>query len=86
MDPQEIVLYPLMGEKATMIREKDNVLTFIVNKKADKKTVKEAVEKLLNVKVTDVRVMHTTDGLKKAHVKLDKKHNADEIASQMGVL
>ncbi len=86
MDPQETLLYPLMGEKATMMREKENVLTFIVSKKADKKAVKAAAEKLLNVKVIDVRVMHTTDGLKKAHVRLDKKHSADEIASQMGVL
>ena len=75
-----------MGEKATMLREKKNMLTFIVNKEAGKKEVKEAVEKLLDVKVVSVNVMRTTDGKKKAHVRLDSKHSADEIASQMGVL
>ena len=79
-------MYPLMGEKATMLREKENLLTFIVNKMASKKDVKGAVEELFKVKVVGVRVMHTTDGHKKAHVRLDKKHNADEIASRMGVL
>jgi len=79
-------LYPLMGEKATILREKGNTLTFVVNPNARKKEIKEAVEKLLGVKVVGVKVMHTTDGKKKAHIRLDSKHNADEIASQMGVL
>ncbi|MFH1054728.1 MAG: 50S ribosomal protein L23 [Candidatus Altiarchaeota archaeon] len=86
MEPYETLLYPLMGEKATMLREKENTLTFIVDKRASKKDVRIAAEKMFNVKVVDVRVMHTTDGHKKAHIKLDKKHKADEIASHMGVL
>jgi large subunit ribosomal protein L23 len=75
-----------MGEKATMLREKENVLTFVVNKNATKKEIREAAEKLLNVTVVGVTVMHTTDGKKKAHIRLDKKHSADEVASNMGVL
>ena len=55
-------------------------------KEANKKEIKEATEKLLNVSVVAVRVMHTGNGRKKAHVRLDKKHSADEIASHMGVL
>lgn len=76
----------MMGEKATMLREKQNTLTFIVDKKATKKDIREAVEKLLSIKVISVRVIHTMGGQKKAHLRLDKKHNADEIASHMGVL
>ena len=75
-----------MGEKATMLREKANTLTFVVSKEASKKEIKEAAQKMLNVTVTAVRVMHTSDGKKKAHVRLDKKHSADEIASHMGVI
>jgi large subunit ribosomal protein L23 len=86
MDPYETLLYPLMGEKATLLREKENTLTFIVAKEATKKDIKEAAEKMLNVKVERVRVMHTTGGQKKAHVRLNEKHKADEIASHMGVL
>ncbi len=86
MEPHEVLLYPLMGEKATMLREKENTLIFIVAKEASKKDVKEAAQKLLNVEVVGVRVLHTTNGTKKAHVRLDKKHSADEIASHMGVL
>jgi large subunit ribosomal protein L23 len=86
MEPYEVLLYPLMGEKATMLREKENTLTFVVDKAATKKDIREAAEKMLNVKVVQVRVMIAMDGNKKAHVKLDKKHSADEIASHMGVL
>jgi large subunit ribosomal protein L23 len=86
MEPHEVLLYPLMGEKATMLREKDNTLTFIVDKAATKREIEEAAKKLFNVVVIGVRVMHTTDGKKKAHIKLDKKHSADEVASHMGVL
>ena len=48
--------------------------------------IRKAVEELLNVKVKGVKVLHTTDNKKKAHIRLDPKYNADEIASQMGVL
>ncbi|HHQ44656.1 MAG TPA: 50S ribosomal protein L23 [Candidatus Altiarchaeales archaeon] len=86
MNPYEILLYPLMGEKATLIREKENTLTFIVAKKATKKQVKDAVEKIYGVKVDRINTMMTIDGLKKAHVKLNEKHNAEEIASHLGVI
>ena len=85
MDPYDILSYPLMGEKATIMRETENVITFIVAKKSTKKSIRAAVEELFKAKVVNVRVMHTTDGTKKAHVRLDKKFSADEIASHMGV-
>jgi large subunit ribosomal protein L23 len=86
MNPHEVILYPLMGEKATMLREKENILTFIVNKTAGKKEIRKAVEEMLNIKVNSVKVMHTSDGKKKAHIKVDSSHSAEEIASQLGVL
>lgn len=86
MKPEDILLYPLMGEKATLIRERTNSLTFIVENKATKEEIKKAVQDMYKVDVLKVNVMNTTDGKKKAHIKLAEKHNADEIASQMGVI
>ena len=86
MDPYDILLYPLMGEKATLMREKENVLTFVVEKTAKKADIRVAVEELFKVKVKNIRVMHTTRGKKKAHIKLGEKYSADEIASHMGVV
>jgi len=86
MEPYETLLYPLMGEKATLLREKENTLTFIVDQKADKKAIREAVEEMFKVEVANIRVMMTTKGKKKAHIRLSPKHNADEIASHLGVI
>ena len=86
MDPYKIILYPLMGEKATMLREKENKLSFIVFKGAGKKDVKEAIESLYNVKIVGLDSMITTTGEKKVHVRLDVKYSAEEVASHFGVL
>ena len=86
MDPHKIVLYPLMGEKATMLREKENKLSFMVAKDAVKKDIKEAVETLYNVKIISLDSMITSTGQKKVHVRLDAKYSAEEVASHFGVL
>ena len=44
-----------MSEKASLLQETNNEYTFKVNKKANKIEIKRAVEKLFDVKVTDVR-------------------------------
>ena len=86
MESHEIILYPLMGEKATLLREKENKLTFIVNAKSTKEDVKKAVEELFEVEVVKTNIMWVTDGKKKAHVKLSPDYDAEEIASHFGVL
>ena len=86
MDYFDVLLYPLMGEKATILREKENKLTFIVNKKSTKQEIKEAVENLYSVKTVGVNVILTPKGKKKAHVKLDPEFSAEEVASHFGVL
>ncbi|OYT53459.1 MAG: 50S ribosomal protein L23 [Candidatus Altiarchaeales archaeon ex4484_2] len=86
MDSHEIILYPLMGEKATLLRERENKLTFIVNSKANRSDVKKAVEDLYDVGVLKTNIMWTTEGKKKAHVRLSPEYNAEEIASHFGVL
>jgi len=75
-----------MGEKATLLREKENKLTFIVNAKSTKEDVKKAVEELFEVEVVKTNIMWVTDGKKKAHVKLSPDYDAEEIASHFGVL
>ncbi len=82
----EIILYPLITEKAVNMIETENKLCFVVNRKATKKEVKEAIEKNYNVKVDAVQVLNDRKGRKKAVVKINKKFKADEIATKLGVL
>ena len=86
MEPTEVLLYPLMGEKATMMREKENKLTFAIHKKATRKDVQAAVEQLYQVKVLKVNIATTPECKKKAHITLAKEFSAEEVASKFGVL
>jgi len=86
MDLNKVLLYPMMGEKATMLREMENKLTFIVSKESTKKDIRDAIESLYDVEILDVNTLNTMDGKKKAHIKLSEKFSAEEVASQFGVL
>jgi len=82
----EILLYPLVSEKAVGLIESQNKLTFVVNLKATKNEVKKAVESLHKVKVDEIKISNDTKGRKKAIVKLNKAFKADDVATKLGVL
>jgi large subunit ribosomal protein L23 len=85
-DPWKVLLYPQLAEKSMNMVEVENKLVFIVNKKASRQDVKEAVEKNFDVKVESVNMMISTKNQKKAFVKLHPDHSAADIASRMGML
>ena len=86
MDPYETIYYPLMTESASLMVEKENKLVFIVNLKASKKDVKKAVEELYEVVVEKVNLLITSQGEKKAFVKLHPDYKATDVAIKLGVL
>ncbi|RLA94646.1 MAG: 50S ribosomal protein L23 [Deltaproteobacteria bacterium] len=57
-DPYEIIKRPVITEKATLQKERENKVTFEVARDANKAEIKEAVERLFNVKVEGVNVMN----------------------------
>ncbi len=84
--PLDLILYPLVTEDTVSLIETENKLTFIVNIKANKKEIKEAIEKLYNVKVDKVNTCITMDGKKKAYVKLKPEFKASDLAIKLGIL
>lgn len=86
MEPQDIVMYPLMTEVASRILEAENKLVFVVNLKASKADIKRAVEELYEVRVEKVNVAITPKGLKKAFVKLHPDYKAVDVAIKLGIL
>ncbi|MCL1965618.1 MAG: 50S ribosomal protein L23 [Candidatus Bathyarchaeota archaeon] len=86
MDNNEIISYPLMTESASVMVEKDNKLIFIVNLKAGKADIKKAVEELYAVKVSKVNLQITSQGLKKAYVRLTEEFKASDVAIKLGIL
>lgn len=76
---------PVVTEKAVMMIEAQNVLTFLVSQKMDKKEIKEEVEKLFDVKVDKVRT-HIRDNKKYAYTKLNKSNPAIDVATKLGII
>jgi large subunit ribosomal protein L23 len=85
MDPYKVIIRPLVTEKAVSLIEKENKLTFIVDKRATKQDIKRAVEEMFNVKVAKVNTLITMKGEKKAYVKLKPEYDASEIAARLGL-
>ena len=58
MDDINVIIKPLVTEKSTHQQTTRNAYAFQVNQDANKQQIKRAVEKLYDVKVTDVRTMN----------------------------
>jgi len=85
-DVGRIIIRPLLTEKTLRLIEENNTLTFIVDRRATNHQIREAVEKMLGVKVEKVNTLITPRGEKKAYVKLAKEYSASEIATRMGLI
>ena len=85
-DITNVIKYPSLSEKAVSLIDSQNKLVFIVDNNATKQDVKEALKKLFNVTVDKVNIIHDRRNKKKAIVKLNKKHNAEDIATELGIL
>lgn len=58
LEPYQVVIRPLITEKATHLSERHNAYTFEVNPLATKTEIKLAVEALFDVKVQEVRTQN----------------------------
>ena len=86
MEPYDVIMHPVMTEVASRMLESENKLVFVVNLKASKNDVKQAVEELYEVKVERVTVNITSKGVKKAFVKLHPDYKAADVAIKLGIL
>lgn len=56
-DPRSVLYRPLMTEKSMRQKEEQNSVTFEVAKDANKVEIRQAVEKLFNVRVAKVNTL-----------------------------
>ena len=59
-EAHQIIKRPLITEKSTRQKEEGNQIAFVVDPRANKIEIRQAVEKLFKVKVLRVRTMHLT--------------------------
>ena len=86
MDMYEVIKNPLSTEKAIRLMESENKLLFVVDRKANKKDIKEAIEKMFKAKVEKVNTLIAPDGKKRAYVKFSDETPAIDIATQLGLM
>jgi large subunit ribosomal protein L23 len=92
MDMHEVLVRPLVTEKGIVKKEEERTLCFQVSRDANKIQVKQAVEKLFNVKVEEVRTANFDGKLrrrgrfaayrsnwKKAYVRIEEGQKVPEF-------
>jgi large subunit ribosomal protein L23 len=82
----DVLEYPIITEKTVNLISTNNRISFVVNKKATKPDIKQAVEKIYNVKVQKINVLFDTKNRKKAMVTLKKSYDAQDLANKLGIL
>ena len=82
----EVILYPLVTEKAVNMIEAENKISFIVAENTDKKQIKKVIQEAYGVKVDKVNIVRDMKGRKKAIIKLKKEFKAGELATKLKVL
>ena len=81
-----VITYPMMSEDTVKLIETENKIVFVVHRDASKKDVWNAVEELYEVKVDQVHTLITSEGRKKAYVRLGPESKASELAVKLGIL
>jgi len=84
MDPYGIILHPFVTEKTMNFMEKNNAIEFVVRRNANKKLIKDSVEKMFEVKVKNVNTRITKKG-KHAIVTFAPEFKAEDIGMRIGI-
>ncbi len=86
VSPYDVISFVLMTEKSVQNIEMNNKLVFIVDRKASKDNVKNAVQSAFDKKVDEVNMMRDQKNRKKAFVKFAEEGAAGEIAIRLGII
>ena len=86
MDSWDIIKHPHLSEKSVGMVDEENTLVFIVEPRANKPGIKNAVEDLFDVEVDKVNTQNTMKGEKKAYVRLTPDYEALDVATRLGML
>lgn len=85
-DSYSIIKYPLNTEKTVRTMEKENKLLFVVDMKANKESIKKAIEDIFKVKVMKVNTHITAKGEKRAYVTLSREYPAADVLTKLGLM
>lgn len=78
--------YPHLTEKSVTLIERNNTVVFMVSLKSTKIDIRKEFESVFEVKVERVNTEITSEGKKKAFIKLKPEFNAGDVAVKLGVV
>mmetsp|Transcript_14509 Transcript_14509/g.26836 ORF Transcript_14509/g.26836 Transcript_14509/m.26836 type:complete len:147 (+) Transcript_14509:106-546(+) len=86
LDKHQIIRCPLTTESAMKKIEEINTLVFLVDIRATKQKIKDAVKALYDVQCAKVNTLIRPDGKKKAYVHLTQDYDALDVANRIGII
>jgi large subunit ribosomal protein L23Ae len=86
MDSYAVIRFPLATESAMKKIENDNTLVFITDVRANKRQIKQALQRLYEIDAVKINTLIRPDGTKKAFVRLHADLEAAEVASRIGIM
>ncbi|KAL6065938.1 Ribosomal protein rpl23a [Balamuthia mandrillaris] len=86
LDQYRVLQHPLTTESAMKKIEDNNTLVFIVDLKANKGQIREAVKKMYDIKAEKINTLVRPDGKKKAYVRLTPDYDALDVANKIGII
>ena len=79
------MIKPITSEKAVRLIELNNTLLFEVDRRKNKKEIKEDLEKTFNIKIESINSL-IKKNKKMVYVKLNKNNPAIDIATKLGMI
>ncbi len=76
---------PIVTEKAVLLIESQNTLTFSVDKRKTKEEIKKELVDLFDIKIDNIRT-NIRGNKKYAYVKLNKDSLAIDLATKLGLM
>merc|ERR1711990_1045978 len=86
LDQFQILKHPLTTESAMKKIEDNNTLVFLVDARASKKQIKDAVKRMYDITCDKVNTLIRPDGAKKAYVRLAADYDALDVANKIGII
>merc|ERR1719367_327001 len=86
LDKYRIIQCPVTTESAMKKIEEINTLVFLVDIKATKPKIRQAVKEMYDVQCAKVNTLIRPDGRKKAYVRLTQDYDALDVANRIGII
>merc|ERR1712139_581950 len=85
-NPKYTLKYRLTTESAMKKIEENNTLVFIVDVRASKLQIKEAIKRMYDIDTQKINSLIRPDGQKKAYVRLTQDYDALDVANKIGII